>query len=72
MVCYWAAGWANLGMGESEAVPCWPSPSLHTGTAALLGQPSPSGIISLHSWKVNRRRWPALPKVITLCSVRNW
>lgn len=25
----------------------------------------------MYLWKVNWRRWPALPKVITLCSVRN-
>lgn len=42
MVCYGAAGWANLGMWKSESVPPRPSPRLPTGPAALLGQPSVS------------------------------
>lgn len=42
MVCYWAAGWANLGMWKSESAPPRPSLCSHTGTAALLGQPSVS------------------------------
>ena len=68
MVCYWA----NLRMWKSESMHPQPPPSSHTGTAALLGQPSmshrcPGRGSSLHSWKVNWRRWLALPKVMTLC-----
>lgn len=29
MICYWAGGWAILGMWKSESMPPQPSPSLH-------------------------------------------
>lgn len=40
-VCYWAAGWANLGMWKSESVPPQLS-QVYTGTASLQGQASVS------------------------------